>query len=169
MVAFEVAIDVRAPPEFVADWWWDYSPEDPSLAPGMARRTVEKIDDRTIRLSTETEFGGHVRTTSGTVTRTGPATWHMTAHVSSGGSVVSTTQTSYGVEPSANGSRLRARFEFRGRTVPWRIGLFFARFALRRDRRKTFLLYARAIEQDYEKSTKGSSAPADAAGPATPP
>jgi len=149
MVTFRVAVEIDAPPAFVVDWWLDYSADDPALAPGMVHRDVERIDANTVRLSTQSEFGGHVRTTSGTVTRTGPTSWHMSAHISSGGEVVSTTQTSYTVEPTAAGSRLRAEFEYVGRTAPWRLALFFARFTLRRDRLRTFRAYARSIEHDF--------------------
>jgi hypothetical protein len=163
MVRFEVAVDIRAPPQYVSDWWLDYSPDDRTLAPGMARRDVERIDANTVRLTTQSDFGGHVRTTTGTVTRTGATRWHMTAHVSSNGQVVSTTQTSYSVEPRANGSRLRAEFEFLGRSLPWRIALLFARFSLRRDRLRAFRSYARAIETGFAAGEPPvSSAPAAA-------
>jgi hypothetical protein len=149
MVSFRVAIDVRAPPEFVVDWWLDYTSKDPELGARMKGREVEKIDDRTVRLRTDSEFGGRIRTTAGTVTRTGPSSWHMTAHVSSEGKVVSTAQTSYSVRPSSDGSRLEAEFEFQGRTLPWRLVLFLSGFTIRRDRVRSFNAYARAIESDY--------------------
>jgi hypothetical protein len=149
MVRFEVVLDIRAPPEYVADWWLDYATEDKDIAPGMARRDVERVDAKTVRLTTHSEFGGNIRTTSGTVTRTGPTAWHMTAHVSSGGRVVSSTQTAYTVEPAPGGSRLRAEFEFIGRSIPWRIALLFARPSLRRDRLKAFRVYAEAIAEGF--------------------
>jgi hypothetical protein len=149
MVRFEVAVDIRAPAQYVTDWWLDYASEDRELAPGMARRDVERIDSNTVRLSTQSEFGGNIRTTSGTVSRTGPTSWHMTAHVSSGGRVVSTTQTTYSVETRGDTSRLVAEFEFLGRSIPWRIALLFARFSLRRDRLRAFRAYARTIEAGY--------------------
>ncbi|MGI0130765.1 MAG: SRPBCC family protein [Thermoplasmata archaeon] len=149
MVHFRVTTEIRAPPQFVADWWWDYSPTDQSITPGMAGREVERVDDRTVRLTTHTQFDGHIRTTIGTVTRTGPANWHITGHVSSGGHVVSTLQTSYFVAPTSDGTRLEADFEFVGRTFPWKLALAFARFSLRRDRARTFRQYARLIEGEF--------------------
>jgi hypothetical protein len=160
MVRFEVALDIRAPPQYVADWWLDYSSEDRELAPGMARRDVERIDANTVRLTTHSEFGGSVRTTAGTVTRTGPTSWQMTAHVSSGGRVVSTTQTSYSVGPAADGSRLTAQFEFLGRSIPWRIALVFARFSLRRDRLRAFRAYAGEIERGFASGEPAVAPPA---------
>jgi hypothetical protein len=160
VVRFDIELDIRAPPKFVVDWWWDYSAQDAAITPGMARRDVEKIDDNTIRLTTLSEFGGNIRTTAGTVTRTGPASWHMSAHVSSGGKVVSTVQNGYIVDPTATGSRLRADFEFRGRTIPWRLALLLSKFSLRRDRIRTFRIYVREIEADFAVGTVAPPAPA---------
>ncbi|HTW39403.1 MAG TPA: hypothetical protein VMF04_00880 [Thermoplasmata archaeon] len=160
MVRFDVSIDIGAPPTYVADWWLDYAAEDKDLAPGMARRKVERVDANTIRLSTLSEFGGNVRTTVGTVTRTGPTRWHMTAHVSSGGKVVSTTQTSYSVDGAPGGSRLLAEFEFVGRSIPWRIALLFARFSLRRDRLRAFRAYADAIGKGFRAGLPAVAPPA---------
>ncbi len=164
MVSFRVETEVRAPLPFVVDWWWDFSSEDPAITPRMVRREVQRIDDRTVRLTTQTEFGGSIRSTAGTVTRTGPASWHMTGHVSSGGVVVSTLQTSYSVESTAEGSRVTADFEFHGRTLPWRIVLGLSRYTLRRDRARIFRGYAEAIEADFEAErsswSSGTSTPA---------
>jgi hypothetical protein len=155
MVNFRLSTEIRAPPRFVADWWWDYTPTDAAITPGMVGREVEKVDDRTVRLTTHSQFDGHIRTTSGTVTRTGPASWHITGHVSSGGEVVSTLQTTYSVEPTSQGSRLLAEFEFVGRTLPWKLALALSRYSLRRDRRRVFLHYARTIEEEYATRTSG--------------
>jgi hypothetical protein len=155
MVTFRVTREIRAPPRFVSDWWWDFSPTDRTITPGMVRREVKKLDERTVRLTTESQFGGQIRTTAGTVTRTGPDSWHITGHVFSGGKVVSTLQTHYTVEPTVDGSRLRADFEFVGRTLPWKIALALSGFSLRRDRRKMFEGYARAIEEEFVGSSSG--------------
>jgi hypothetical protein len=149
MVRFEVMVDIRAPPQYVADWWLDYASDDPEMGQGMVKRDVDRVDANTVRLTTHSEFGGDVRTTMGTVTRTGPTSWHTTAHVSSAGRVVSTTQTSYTVTPSTEGSTLRAEFEFRGRSLPWRFVLSFAKYSLRSDRRRAFRSYARSIEAGF--------------------
>ncbi|MGA8542843.1 MAG: hypothetical protein WB947_04800 [Thermoplasmata archaeon] len=173
MVRFAVEIEIEAPPKFVVDWWWDYSPQDASIAPGMVRRDVEKVDENTVRLTTHSEFGGNIRTTMGTVTRTGPTSWHMSAHVSSGGKVVSTVQTEYVVEPTATGSHLSTHFDFRGITIPWRIALVLSKFSLRRDRLRTFRVYAQAIEQDFAQGASpapgAAGSPARSAPPAPPP
>lgn len=167
MVAFRVTTEIHAPPQFVADWWWDYRPTDPEISPGMASREVVKVDDRTVRLTTQTQFDGHIRTTAGTVVRTGPSSWHITGHVSSGGEVVSTLQTTYRVEPTEDGSRLLADFEFVGRTLPWRLALAFSRYSLRRDRRRMFAGYARSIEQEYADDPSRRRGGALAAGSST--
>lgn len=163
MVSFRVATEVRAPPQFVVDWWWNYTPDDAQLVSGTRGREVERVDERTIRMSSQAEFGGRVRTTKGTVTRTGPATWHLTAHVSSGGTVVSTLQTSYLVEPAIDGSRVLADFEFVGRTLSWRLVLYLSQSRLRRDRIQSLQTFARAIETEYAAARAGP-VPAPAGG-----
>lgn len=169
MVTFRVATKIRAPPQFVSDWWWDFSPADAAITPGMVGRDVEKLDDHTVRLTTHTQFGGHLRSTSGTVTRTGPASWHITGHVSSRGAVVSTLQTTYSVEPMPPGCRLWAEFEFVGRTLPWRLALSLSRYSLRRDRVRTFERYAREIEAEYASNPTGHRPGAPGAGAASGP
>jgi hypothetical protein len=171
MVTFRVTTEIHAPPQFVADWWWDYRPTDPAISPGMASRDVEKVDDRTVRLTTHTQFDGHIRTTSGTVVRTGPARWHITGHVSSGGEVVSTLQTTYVVEPTEDGSRLLADFEFVGRTFPWKLALLLSRYSLRRDRRRMFAGYAASIEEEYaaDRSRRRRGVVAAGSSPLSPP
>lgn len=149
MVTFRIVQAVAAPPPYVIAWWLDYRAEDATLTPGTVRRSVERIDEHRVRLSTTNEFGGRLRTTDGTVTRTGPATWQMTGHVISDGRTVSTLQTSYTVEPSTEGSRVVADFEFLGRTWPWRLALAVSGYSLRRRQRRAFQDYARAIEQDF--------------------
>jgi len=158
MVSFRVSTDVRAPPGFVVDWWWNYSPDDSPLAPGMTGREVERVDERTIRVASRVEFGGRIRTTNGTVTRTGPASWQLSAHVSSGGKVVSTLQTSYVVEPAVDGSRVLADFQFVGRTLSWRLVLFLSQSRLRRDRIQSLETFARAIETEFAASPSGPAA-----------
>jgi Polyketide cyclase / dehydrase and lipid transport len=158
MVSFRITREIRAPPSFVVHWWLDYSPGDTQLDPGMVQRTVERIDADRVHLTTTTEFGGRLRTTEGTVTRTGPTTWLMTGHVISGGVVVSTLQSSYRVEPLADGSRLQAEFEFRGCTLPWKIALAVSGFSLRRRQTKTFRDYVLAIEAEFDASRGSSSA-----------
>ncbi|MGA8302638.1 MAG: hypothetical protein WA691_00270 [Thermoplasmata archaeon] len=146
--------DVRAPPDFVVDWWLEYTPEDASVAQGAGQEAV-RIDDRTVRLSTRSEVGGRVRSTVGTVVRTGATTWRMTAHVFSGDSAVSTLQTAYSVAATVDGSRVEANFEIRGLTLTWRVALSTARFFLRRDRVRSLERCARAIEQEFARPARG--------------
>ena len=172
MVSFRLSQEIRAPPEFVVNWWLDYSTDDPGLTPGMMRRTVERIDANRVRLSTRTEFGGRVRTTEGTVARTGPTTWQMTGHVISSSVVVSTLQTSYVVDPTTDGSRVQADFEFVGKTIWWRLALAISGYSLRRRQRRSFEDFARAIERDHAAGrVPGGIPPSSTAppGPATPP
>lgn len=167
MVSFRLTTEVRAPPEFVVHWWLDYSSGDTGLTSGMVHRSVQRIDENRVHLTTATEFGGRVRTTDGTVTRTGPRTWHMTGHVISDGVVVSTLQTSYAVEPLANGSRLQADYEFQGRTFPWRLALALSGYSLRRRQRRSFRDFVRAIETEFDASRSGP--PPGTSKPAPPP
>jgi hypothetical protein len=150
MVSFRVATDVRAPPGFVVDWWLEYSPEDASAAQGPGREAV-RIDDRTVQLRTHSEVGGRVRSTVGTVVRTGATTWRMTAHVFSGDAAVSSLQTAYSVAATLDGSRVEADFEIRGLTLSWRVALSMARFFLRRDRVRSLRGCARAIEEEFAR------------------
>ncbi|HTZ61547.1 MAG TPA: hypothetical protein VMC82_02740 [Thermoplasmata archaeon] len=149
MVRFRIDQPVRAPPEFVVRWWLDYSSEDVRLTDGLVDRTVTPLDPDRTRLSTTAEFGGRVRTTTGTVTRTGPRTWHMSGHVISSGVTVSTLQTGYTVLPDGRGSRVIADFEFVGRTWSWRLALAVSGYALRRRQRASFQDYAAAIERAF--------------------
>jgi hypothetical protein len=159
VVAFRVTQSVRAPTDFVVNWWLDYRSDDPSLTTGLVRRKVERIDENRIHLSTTAEFGGRLRTTDGTVTRTGPANWQMTGHVISNGVVVSTLQTTYQVESTPTGCRVLADFEFVGRTIPWRLALAVSGYSLRRRQRTTFRDYANAIERDYSAQPKPAASP----------
>ena len=164
MVAFRITREIRAPPEFVIEWWLDYSAADTALTPGMLHRSVERIDANRVHLSTTTEFGGRVRTTDSTVTRTGPTSWHVTGHVISSGAVVSTLQTTYWVQPTPSGSTLRADFEFLGRSWTWRLTLALSGYALRRRQERSFRDYVAAIEIEYEKS-RGRPSVGRSAGP----
>jgi hypothetical protein len=152
VVAFRITKEIHAPPEYVVRWWLDYTSEDSQLSSGVVHRTVERLDENRVHLSTTTEFGGRLRTTDGTVTRTGPTNWHMTGHVISDGVVVSTLQTTYSVAPLPDGSRLDADFEFLGRTFAWKLALSVSGFALRRRQSKTFNDYVQAIETDFAAS-----------------
>lgn len=156
MVAFRIVQRIRAPPGFVVDWWLDYRSDDAALTRDTVQRTVDRIDDRRIHLTTTSEFGGRLRTTDGTVARTGPTSWHMTGHVSSDGLVVSTMQTAYAVEGTPDGCRVAAEFEFVGRTLPWRLALAVSGYALRRRQRAAFRDYAAAIERDYAARAAGA-------------
>jgi hypothetical protein len=149
MVSFRIGSEIRAPPEFVVNWWWDPSRADAPLTPGTIGREVVRVDERTIRVTSHSEFGGRVRTTVGTMTRTGPAAWHLTAHVYSNGVVVSTVQTAYTVEPMGGGSRIFADFEFVGRTLSWRIVLYLSRSSLRRDRFRALQSVVGSIEDEF--------------------
>ncbi len=159
MVSFRVTQQIHAPPPFVVDWWLDYSSDDVELTPGLSRRKVERIDENRIHLSTTAEFGGRLRTTDGTVSRTGPRSWHMTGHVVSNGFVVSTLQTSYSVEPRPEGSCVIADFEFVGRAFGWRLALAFSGYALKSRQRRAFRDYARAIERDFAARGASPSSP----------
>ncbi len=149
MVTFRVVQPVAAPPPYVIAWWLDYREEDAALTPGFVRRSVQRIDSHRVHLSTTNEFGGRLRTTDGTVTRTGDAAWQMSGHVISDGRTVSTLQTSYWVEAAEEGSRVVADFEFVGRTWPWRLALSLSGVSLRRRQRRAFQDYALAIEKDF--------------------
>jgi hypothetical protein len=149
MVSFRLVKEIRAPPSFVVDWWLDYSPDDPALTPGMVDRRVHRVDDRTVRLTTDTRFAGGVRTTDGTVTRTGPQGWVMVGRVLSNGVVVSTLRTAYTVEPTPTGSRVVADFEFEGKDLVWKLLIGVSRFSLRRDRNRAFDRYVVAIEKEF--------------------
>ncbi|MGI0071606.1 MAG: hypothetical protein ACRECT_06025 [Thermoplasmata archaeon] len=160
MLAFDVEMEVKAPPQFVVDWWWDFSSDDAAITPGMIRREVEHLTDRTVQLTTYSEMGGRERKTVGIVTRTGPFSWQLLANVTSGVNVASTLRTSYSVAPDPAGSVVRARFEFQGRTVMWRFLLSLARRSIREDRVRSFASYVTAIEADYSRSkTPGAAAP----------
>lgn len=166
MVAFRVSQEIGAPPVFVINWWLDYSTEDPRLTPGMTHRSVQRIDANRVRLSTTTEFGGRLRTTEGTVARTGATTWQMTGHVISNSVVVSTLQTSYVVDPTPDGSRVRADFEFVGKSFWWRLALAVSGYTLRRRQRRSFQNFARAIEKEYAAHRAPTSVPSSGSGPA---
>jgi hypothetical protein len=159
VVRFRIVQEIRAPPAFVVNWWLDYRSDDPQLTPGLVRRKVERIDENRIHLSTTAEFAGRLRTTDGTVTRTGPANWHMTGHVISNGIVVSTLQTAYSVASTSIGSRVSADFEFVGRSLAWRLALAVSGYSLRRRQRTAFRDYARAIEQAYSVPTRPPEPP----------
>jgi hypothetical protein len=155
VVAFRITREIRASPEFVARWWLDYSADDPKLTAGQTHRSVQRIDANRVHLTTTTEFGGRLRTTDGTVTRTGPTSWQMTGHVISGGTVVSTLQSTYSIEPSSEGSCLYADFEFLGRTLAWKLALALSGYSLRRRQSRTFRDYIAAIESDFRASGPG--------------
>jgi len=169
VVAFRIRQTVLAPPEFVVNWWLDYRADDPQLTPGLVHRSVERIDEQRVHLSTTAEFGGRLRTTDGTVTRTGPSRWQMTGHVISNGVVVSTLQTSYTVESVSNGSCVVADFEFLGRTLAWRVALAVSGSALRRRQRTAFRDYARAIELDFAARAGPAETPGTKGPPASAP
>ena len=80
----------------------------------------------------------------------------MTGHVLSGGVVVSTLQSSYSVEPTVDGSRLHADFEFLGRTFAWRLAIAVSGYFLERRQGKTFRDYVEAIETEYDASRAAS-------------
>lgn len=169
MVTFELEKEIRAPPQFVVDWWLDFSADDASLPPGQVRRQVRRVDERTTRLTTETNFGGRARKTDGLVTRMGPTNWQLTAKVSTDGTFVSTMTTTYSVEPTPGGSRVRAEFEFQGETFLWKFLLSLSRFYLRRDRNRSFKTYVVAIQQDYEAGRgRGGNSVSSGGGPADP-
>ncbi len=162
MVAFRVVQPVAAPPEFVVDWWLDYSDEDPELTTGIVRRKVERLDDRRVHLSTTSEFGGRERTTDGVVTRTGPVSWEMEGRVLSSDRVVSSMRSTYTVERQASGSRVIADFEFVGRSLGWRLAIALSSVALRRRQRATFRDYAAAIEREFAAHRSGPALRASA-------
>jgi hypothetical protein len=164
MVTFQLEKEIRAPPRFVVDWWLNYSSDDTPVAPGAVGRRVERLGERSVRLTTDTEFAGRARTTDGTVTRTGPQSWQLAAHVLTDGIVVSTIMTSYSVEPTIDGSRVIADFVYRGQNLMWMFLLTFSRFSLRRDRNRSFDGYVREIEAEFAATKAGT-----ASGPVPPP
>jgi hypothetical protein len=166
MVSFLVERDIRAPPEYVRDWWLDYSGGDATHDPRTVGRSVERLDERRVRVTTDSRHGDRVTTTDGIVTRTGLLAWVMDATVYRDGVIVSTMVTRFSVAPAGAGSELRAEFELHGKTTMWKLTLWIARGYLRKDRAKSLDSYVAALENDYLARTP-ATAPVPP-GPATP-
>jgi hypothetical protein len=159
MVSFRVEKTIRAPPEFVRDWWLDFSPSDAALAPDTSDRSVERLDERRVRVTTESRTGSRPTLTDGVVTRTGVLAWVMKATVYRDGIVVADMSTAFSVAPVPDGSELGAQFELHGRTTMWRLSLWLARAFLRRDRNRVFDSYVSALERDYRARGRPPAVP----------
>lgn len=147
---FPVRFEIRAPPDFVVDWWLDYGESDRSIDPGIIQRTAVILPDGRFHVVTDGRHGRRETRTDGIVTRTGQLTFHEDAVVSAHRRPIADLTIDWIVESRPSGSRLTAQFKFRGRGL-YRLALPLFGKRLRRDREEAYAHFAKAIDEDFAK------------------
>ncbi|MDE1819587.1 MAG: hypothetical protein KGJ23_06265 [Euryarchaeota archaeon] len=159
MPCFTVVMDLeKVPPTFVADWWNDYGPSDTTLTDDLERRTVEKLDDRRQRVVTDLHYGRYAVRVDGIVTRDSRTTWSLDGDLYVRGRAFAKELVDFRVDGVGPGSRLIARFAFRGKDPFRSLALTFLRGKLRRGREEAYRAYAHAIVRDFAAAQQGRPA-----------
>lgn len=152
MARFEVRQAIEAPADFVAAWWTDYGPQDSRLGTGIDKREAKRLDPRRIQLHTDMTLNGRKVRMEGIVTLEGPHDWHIENDLHVNGSAFGWETVNFHVEPSGEGSVLRARFKFKGRTPFHGFLLFLAGPSTRREREEAYRTFAKEIRDDFVRT-----------------
>jgi hypothetical protein len=148
---FQVRLHLRVPPEYLADWWLDYSDSDSSLSGSILQRQVGRDPDGTIHLVTLEGRDRHTARTSSTVRRTGPLTFHEEGEMEIDGKPAALISTDFHVDGDVDGSQLVADFRFRPRTWGLRLAFPFQTGRFRRERQGAFREFGRALTSQYAR------------------